>query len=144
HCKGAILEERLNFLESRKFRREHHNFKQMSALPVKWVESVTGKKLKTNEKLLIFKKWFEERIKDRPWRNLGKDGAKLEGIPSETFESWYEKNPSNITFVSQTRKSISENKKDGIDSRNVFLELKKVISELKEFRIQVGHGEAIS
>ncbi len=144
HCKGAILEERLNFLESRKFRREHHNFKQMSALPVKWVESVTGKKLKTNEKLLIFKKWFEERIKDRPWRNLGKDGAKLEGIPSETFESWYEKNPSNITFVSQTRKSISENKKDGIDSRNVFLELKKVISELKEFRIQVGHGETIS
>lgn len=66
HCKGAVLEERLNHIESRKLRREYHNHKQMTALPVKRTRSIRGEEIRTNEKLLIFKKWFEEHPKKIP------------------------------------------------------------------------------
>ncbi|TGK01385.1 DUF115 domain-containing protein [Leptospira langatensis] len=144
HCKGAILEERLNFQESRKFRREHHNYKQMTALPAKWVESVNGKKLRTNEKLLIFKKWFEERQKDRPWRNLGKDGARLEGIIATNFANWFQENPTDLSAVEEVRLKIRSPKEPAIDRKNMLGSLLKVHKELKEFKIQVGKGEALS
>ncbi|TGK07434.1 DUF115 domain-containing protein [Leptospira semungkisensis] len=144
HCKGAILEERLNFLESRKFRREHHNYKQMTALPAKWVESVRGSKLRTNEKLLIFKKWFEERQKDRPWRNLGKDGAKLEGINNANFADWFRENPSDVSAIHEVRNTIQSSKGLGVDRENVLQSLRKVYKELKEFKVQVSAGEVLS
>ena len=61
HCKGAILEERLNLLEKRTFRRETHNFRQLSALPVRYLPSKSGS-VPTNDKLLIFHRWFTRRI----------------------------------------------------------------------------------
>lgn len=144
HCKGAVLEERLNFLETRKFRREHHNFRQMTALPAKWVESVSEQRLRTNEKLLIFKKWFEERVKDRPWRNLGKEGAKLEGISGESFASWYEKNPADTGAVSKVREFISGRENTNSYGYDVRSDLGNIRFELKEFLIQVKKGEKLS
>ncbi|MGJ4745404.1 motility associated factor glycosyltransferase family protein [Leptospira sp. SA-E8] len=144
HCKGAILEERLNFLESRIQRREHHNYKQMTALPPKWIESIQGKKLRTNEKLLIFKKWFEERQKDRPWANLGKDGAKLEGIQNITFQEWFKQNPSNTKEVSEVKEKIRGLLPSKINGKKVSEELSKIRKELKEFGVQVSTGEILS
>ncbi|TGL63324.1 motility associated factor glycosyltransferase family protein [Leptospira sarikeiensis] len=144
HCKGAILEERLNFLESRTHRREHHNYKQMTALPPKWIESATGEKIRTNEKLLIFKKWFEERLKDRAWGNLGKDGAKLEGIQNISFQEWFQKNPADPSEVEKTKRSIQDLDPARINSEKVLQELKQILSELKEFAKQVKAGEKLS
>lgn len=144
HCKGAILEERLNYLESRTFRRELHNFKQMSALPVKWADSLDGGKIRTNEKLLIFKKWFEERTKDRPWRNMGKEGVRLEGVPSDSFSAWYEKNPSDSELVSRVRNSLKGPHARRTDRKRILEELKTILSQLREFRTQVNKGEKLS
>lgn len=106
HCKGAVLEERLNHIESRKLRREYHNHKQMTALPAKRAKSIRGGEIRTNEKLLIFKKWFEEHPKKNPWFNFGKDGVVLEGIPNADFSEYMQKNECDLEFVRLTRDKI--------------------------------------
>ncbi|EQA44622.1 PF01973 family protein [Leptospira broomii serovar Hurstbridge str. 5399] len=146
HCKGAILEERLNFLERRKFRREFHNHKQMTALPAKWVESETGKSLRTNEKLLIFKKWFEERKKEIPWRNLSSEGARLESIPFIGISDWFNQNPVDLKFVQDIRNSIKRirNSKPLLRSMDLLEDLKRISIELREFLKEVQRGEDLS
>ncbi|MDI7236171.1 DUF115 domain-containing protein [Leptospira santarosai] len=106
HCKGAVLEERLNHIESRKLRREYHNHKQMTALPVKRTRSIRGEEIRTNEKLLIFKKWFEEHPKKNPWFNFGKDGVILEGIPNADFSEYMQKNECDLEFVRSIKYKI--------------------------------------
>lgn len=106
HCKGAVLEERLNHIESRKLRREYHNHKQMTALPVKKAASIRGGEIRTNEKLLIFKKWFEEHPKKSSWFNFGKDGIVLDGIPSMDFSKYIQENKCDLKFVELIRNQI--------------------------------------
>ncbi|EMO85407.1 PF01973 family protein [Leptospira santarosai str. AIM] len=106
HCKGAVLEERLNHIESRKLRREYHNHKQMTALPVKRTRSIRGEEIRTNEKLLIFKKWFEEHPKKNPWFNFGKDGVILEGIPNADFSEYMQKKECDLEFVRSIKYKI--------------------------------------
>ena len=65
HCKGAILEERLNFKESRYFKREKHNYNQLSALPKLISVGYDGEKYHSNEKMQIFQKWFGDRAERR-------------------------------------------------------------------------------
>ncbi|TGK11445.1 DUF115 domain-containing protein [Leptospira fletcheri] len=146
HCKGAVLEERLNFLESRKFRREKHNHKQMTALPARWVESETGETLRTNAKLLIFKKWFEERKKNIPWRNLGKNGARLEGIPFSELSDWFLQNPPEESLIKRIREKIKGIRKS-IPTQihtEILSDLNGVLNELVEFSKDVVSGENLS
>lgn len=63
HCKGATLEERLNWKESRTFRRELHNYRQLSALPPVLLPGLTRATERTNDKLVIFYRWFERRFR---------------------------------------------------------------------------------
>ncbi|MBL8020023.1 MAG: motility associated factor glycosyltransferase family protein [Leptospirales bacterium] len=62
HARGAILEERLNWKETRLFRREGHNRMQRAALPVLLLPGLNGRAVETNEKLAIFYRWFERRF----------------------------------------------------------------------------------
>jgi hypothetical protein len=87
HCKGALLEERLNYKESRLTRRELNNFRQFNALPVQWLPSVTSEmeKVPTNAKLSIFYDWFSKRIQSDLERgisvfNLGDAGARIPAV----------------------------------------------------------------
>ena len=63
HARGAMLEERLNLKECKTFRREMHNYKQLHALPVKYLFGLSGKQVPTNDKMLIFHQWFCDRFK---------------------------------------------------------------------------------
>ncbi len=87
HSPGAILEERLNFRERRTFRRELHNYRQLSALPVRGLPGAGGP-VATNDKLTIFYRWFARRFrKDRARGveiyNLTGGGAVFEDAPGE-------------------------------------------------------------
>ncbi|WP_125179646.1 6-hydroxymethylpterin diphosphokinase MptE-like protein, partial [Leptospira ellisii] len=157
HCKGAVLEERLNHLESRKFRREYHNHKQMTALPAKYAASLNGGTLRTNEKLLIFKKWFEEHPKRTAWYNLGKEGARLEGIPSVTADQYIQKHEFDLSFVGSVRDRIgkvadgseigfseSGSVSGGNFSRTILTELRNLSHELKGFSEKVSRGRILS
>ena len=105
HAKGAVLEERLNYKESRLFRREMHNYRQLSALPVRYLPGyspvdVPGKaagrsggatRVRANDKLVIFHGWFERRFAaDLAERanfeifNVGSAGAEFRGVPRVT------------------------------------------------------------
>ncbi|TGK32646.1 DUF115 domain-containing protein [Leptospira gomenensis] len=154
HCKGAVLEERLNHLESRKFRREYHNHKQMTALPAKYTTSLNGGSLRTNEKLLIFKKWFEEHPKRIAWFNLGKEGARLEGIPNVSADQYIQKNEFDLRFVQSVRDRIraiadsSETEPQDRSEENRFGaildELLALSRELKAFSEKVAKGRILS
>lgn len=83
HSRGAVLEERLNFREERLFRRELHNYRQLSALPVRWLPGEDGSRVPANDKLAIFHGWLEARFaRDAAEgivvRNLSRGGARLE------------------------------------------------------------------
>lgn len=66
HTKGAVLEERLNLKEHRTFRREMHNYRQFSALPVRFLPAVLDGGARgeapANDRLVIFHRWFQRRF----------------------------------------------------------------------------------
>jgi len=62
HARGAALEERLSWRETRTTRREMHNFAQLTAIPPLVIEDLRGGKVQTNGKLAIFYRWFEARF----------------------------------------------------------------------------------
>lgn len=145
HAKGAIMEERLNFKESRYFRRELHNYRQLFALPQKKVKGASGETWITNEKMLIFKKWFEDHAKDNDWCNLTYQGAELEGIPSATFDSSF--NVEDIAVASKARaslESIAQNDKTLIPPKALLLNLENSISGLDSFEKPIAKGLEIS
>ncbi len=83
HAKGAVLEERLNYRESRFFRREMHNYLQLSALPVRMLPG----DVRANDKLAIFHAWFERRfaadLAEQPSLeilNVASAGARFESV----------------------------------------------------------------
>lgn len=152
HSKGAVLEERLNYLESRKFRREKHNYKQLFALPQKKVTGNQEETYITNEKMLIFKKWFEDHAKENPWTNLTKFGARLEGIPHSEFEKEFpsgnsaEKN-NQIKLVESVRNQIRSQltkKVSFFDTSQLVSEIQSTTESLSEFVITVKRGLAVS
>jgi len=63
HIRGAVLEENLNLKEARTFRREMHNFRQLHALPTRYLPALSGSNpVKTNDKMVIFFEWFQSRF----------------------------------------------------------------------------------
>ncbi|MGE8720612.1 motility associated factor glycosyltransferase family protein [Leptospira terpstrae] len=152
HSKGAVLEERLNYLESRKFRREKHNYKQLFALPQKKVTGNQEETYITNEKMLIFKKWFEDHAKENHWTNLTKFGARLEGIPHSEFEKEFlsgnsaEKN-NQIKLVESVRNQIRSQLTKEVsffDTSQLVSEIQSTTESLSEFVITVKRGLAVS
>ncbi|TGK82127.1 DUF115 domain-containing protein [Leptospira noumeaensis] len=131
HSKGAVLEERLNYLESRKFRREKHNYKQLFALPQKKVTGNLGETYITNEKMLIFKKWFEDHAKENPWTNLTKFGAKLEGISHSLFEKEFASNENEIKIQTNLVQSVRNQIQSQLKTENSFFDRKQLVSEIK-------------
>ncbi|TGL86359.1 DUF115 domain-containing protein [Leptospira congkakensis] len=151
HSKGAVLEERLNYLESRKFRREKHNYKQLFALPQKKVTGNLEETYITNEKMLIFKKWFEDHAKENPWTNLTKFGAKLEGIRHSEFEKEFASDENEIktqtNLVQSVRNRIQSQLKIEIpffDPKQLVSEIKSTTEALSEFVSIIKRGLAVS
>ncbi|TGL44481.1 motility associated factor glycosyltransferase family protein [Leptospira perdikensis] len=151
HSKGAVLEERLNYLESRKFRREKHNYKQLFALPQKKVTGDLEETYITNEKMLIFKKWFEDHAKENPWTNLTKFGAKLEGIRHSEFGKEFASDENEVNtqtnLVRSVRNQIQSQLKIEIpffDPKQLVSEIKSTTESLSEFVTTVKRGLVVS
>lgn len=145
HAKGAVMEERLNFKESRYFRRELHNYRQLFALPQKRVTGVNGEIWITNEKMLIFKKWFEDHAKENDWKNLTYQGAKLDGIPSVKFEDcFFDRDKEQILRLKSKLKELLEKETSIISKKELMQNLEKSIKELESFEKPIAKGLEIS
>ncbi|MCP5495767.1 MAG: motility associated factor glycosyltransferase family protein [Leptospiraceae bacterium] len=148
HCRGAVLEERLNFKETRYFRREKHNFKQLTALPKMYTKGYDGKIHQTNEKMLIFKKWFSDSHNNK-WINLTFTGAEIEGIPQATFANSFENTPNETKKeIQNAREFIKQfaNKptQEYIHLPNLTEEMYGTIEELSSFEKVLLEGLEIS
>ncbi|MCB1143303.1 MAG: motility associated factor glycosyltransferase family protein [Leptospiraceae bacterium] len=143
HCKGAILEERLNFKESRFFRREYHNFKQLFALPKLPVKDRSGNLLHTNEKMQIFRKWFSDRAKDHNWINSSKEGGVIENLPYQSLEDFFSNSEDTTESVKSVKlkiESILLSKENYFDQARFLQNIESVISDLSSFRNHLNTG----
>ncbi len=145
HCKGAILEERLNFKETRFFRREKHNFKQLFALPKLINYSYENKKLHTNDKMKIFQTWFEENSIGKKVFNLSQTGTKLKNIEYQSFKKAFENMDSKNSINSKKNlyQIINENQIIQ-NSSNLKSNLEILINELSKFRNILEEGKILS
>ncbi|TGN20906.1 motility associated factor glycosyltransferase family protein [Leptospira idonii] len=145
HSKGAIMEERLNYKESRKFRRELHNYRQLSALPPKQVKGYDGTIHLTNEKMLIFKKWFEGNASEHKWINLTLYGAALEGISHSVFsESFGKEDIANAKQVREKIRNFFPSEEGVCDPKELASQLSETIRHLTDFSIPVKKGLTLS
>lgn len=145
HCRGAVLEERLNFKETRYFRREMHNFRQINALAKKRVFGYDGKNHTTNEKMLIFKKWFEDASPNRNWINLTSSGSKLEGIPQGKFEDYFEpgRNFVRVEKIRAHLRSIAGKGKECVSLHDLKNKIEKIVENLSEFEKLLVRGSIL-
>lgn len=148
HCKGAILEERLNYKESRFFRREKHNYLQLHALPQIKVKSYSGETLITNEKMVIFRRWFEDRAKSRNYINLSDRGVQIEGMNYKSFDVAFKDQPDFIQKKIQlARFSIQQllnEKKDYFDRESLQKKILFIVQELESFVKLLKKGKMYS
>jgi hypothetical protein len=147
HCRGAILEERLNYKESRLFRRELHNYRQLFALPKLNVTGLDGKIHHTNEKMQIFRKWFNDRAKNRNWINLTSNGGTIENIPISTFKKYFSENIIDTQKVSSIQKKIkdlTEDKNTYIDIPNFVSNTNSILTELESYENILKEGITLS
>lgn len=150
HCKGAILEERLNFKETRIHRRELHNYRQLFALPKLTVESYSGESLHTNEKMQIFRKWFEEKAKGKNWIHCGSGGGVIRGLKKQTIEDYFfNKDKDNLKLKLQSLKSeLQEKTKTDTESffrKTDYLDnLNSVYRSMTEFETLLQKGIRLS
>ena len=145
HCKGAILEERLNFKESRYFRREKHNYSQLSALPKLISIGYDGEEYHSNEKMQIFQKWFGDRAEGRNWINLSKKGARIRGVPRKTFSECFEPtSPEAILQIQSIKKDIrnltQKTSKLDFDLETFLIEAEETLLALKTFTTTLKKG----
>jgi len=148
HCRGAILEERLNYKESRKFRRELHNYRQLYALQKIQVEGYDGKLYHTNEKMQIFRKWFEEHSQNKNWINLSSKGAKIANIPKLSYKEYFNSLcgsiPTKVKKIQGHIKEILNREENYFQKENFALEVKDVIQNLSEFEHILKEGKNLS
>jgi hypothetical protein len=147
HCKGAILEERLNYKESRLFRREIHNYKQLNALTKIPIKAKNGKEYITNEKMQIFRKWFEDRASQKNWINLTSGGGVISGIPDKSFEEYFslkENVAERVQMVQENIRSIFLHKQKFFFVKKFMDFTEEIIQNLGEFRILLKEGKETS
>jgi hypothetical protein len=147
HCKGAILEERVNYKESRFFRREKHNFNQLFALPKLINKSYEGKDLHTNEKMKIFLKWFEENLVDKNVFTISTEGSFISTVPFKPLHNLLSSVDSSkldkITEVKQKIKKLAQEKLN-IDKDKMYAEIDSILENLRPFVNTLEKGKMIS
>lgn len=84
HYKGSFFEERVHILSSRTSPAETQTFYVLhSAYPFP-VENNRGSTTLTDQRLIVYKQWFEEKIEqsqERTTYNLSPEGIKIDGMP---------------------------------------------------------------
>ncbi|MCB1319661.1 MAG: motility associated factor glycosyltransferase family protein, partial [Leptospiraceae bacterium] len=151
HARGAVLEDRLNLKESRLFRRQLHNYNQLSALPVRWLPGIQGGQVRTNDKLIMFYQWFSRRIPQdvsdgiRVW-NATTAGALIphaEQLQLSYFESRLESRyKAALPNVQQVLQVIEQNShpEDQINQNDFLSELRTLVEELRDYRSLLHQG----
>ena len=149
HARGAVLEERLNFLESRLFRRELHNYRQLSALPVRLLPAIGGGEIGTNDKLLIFHSWLKGRIardleKGLSVFNCTARGAILPGVPPGPPEDFSEPVATLPAFQAGLQEALARSPESLFRRADFIAFLREFIEEIDRFAEMVARGETIA
>ena len=79
HARGSYLDEQMHYRTNRFFSEQDFNRKQLSALPKVFLKGIKKREIFTNQKMLIFKNWFEKHA-DKKLINATADGVVLSGI----------------------------------------------------------------
>ncbi len=79
HARGSYLDEQIHLKRTRTATAEMFNRRQLTALPGIFVRGISGEKIRTNQKMVIFMSWFEKRD-DASLVNASAGGALMPGV----------------------------------------------------------------
>lgn len=79
HARGSYLDEQVHLRTGRLYTAEMMNRFQLTALPKIFVKGISGGRVHTNQKMMIFLSWFEKR-RDADLVNATHDGALIPGV----------------------------------------------------------------
>ncbi|HQE58199.1 MAG TPA: DUF115 domain-containing protein [Spirochaetota bacterium] len=85
HARGSYLDEQMHIKTNRFFSEQDFNRKQLSALPKIFMKGIKSPQIFTNQKMIIFKNWFEKH-NSPSLINASSDGVILNGIKHEKSE----------------------------------------------------------
>ena len=163
HVRGAALEDLLRLKQNRLFRNELHNYRQLYALPLRYLKGdfdEDHKQLPTNDKLLIFYQWFNRRFQQDLAKGikifkLSAKGASFEGILNVNKEVklksvFTEKSSRELFFLSSkkyrerflTQSLKSSEKKDYLKKQRqkFVLSIYEVCQEFSDYILIVQRG----
>jgi hypothetical protein len=138
HVKGSALESMIFFKNNRFSGFEGHNFKQLRAIPARKVSSTIGgvNNIYTNDKLLVFKNWFEDQavkidIRDKPVLiNSTVSGSLLKNFSHISLEKVFSENQPEVK--PKTRISINSDLNfEKNQLRNQFIKIQKDCIEIQ-------------
>jgi hypothetical protein len=160
HTPGASIEE----MHKRKVKRihsfENYNYKQISSIPIRYAVNYKEQKIPTNDKLLIFRDWFEQKQKEfinteneNKLYIVGMQGLKINNIPAISYDEAREMILSDIedsgdlsTNDIKLKTGISDYyfQKAPVPEKINYHSLLSIIDELKEYRKWLKLGLAYS
>ena len=85
HARGSYLDEQMHIKTNRFFSEQDFNRKQLSALPKIFMKGIKSPQIFTNQKMIIFKNWFEKH-NSPSLINASSDGVILNGVKHEKSE----------------------------------------------------------
>lgn len=150
HARGAAMEERVQLQENRRYRMELHNYKQIHYLPKYQVNGFTEVNqetkpitLITNEKMLIFQKWFSDNAKEA--KNLTHTGIHIHGMEKVNFYYEFQDQKKNNEYklqVEKAKKSIqlALQKEPWTSAQILKMQLENLKKELENYIQLVEKG----
>jgi hypothetical protein len=86
HARGSYLDEQMHIKTNRFLSEQDFNRKQLSALPKIFMNGIKGYQIFTNQKMVIFKNWFEKH-NSPSLINATSDGVILNGVKHEKTDN---------------------------------------------------------
>ena len=123
HARGSYLDEEVQLKLNRFYNAFMFNRFQLNALPKIYVDGIDGKKVATNQKMIIFLSWFEKR-NDPNLINATFNGAVLKGIRHEQADK--------LLFNDNSRDIFQEISEIYDSAKSDKLKTEKVNKELED------------
>ncbi len=95
----------------------------------------------------IFRKWFNDRAKNRNWINLTSNGGTIENIPISTFKKYFSENTIDLKKVSSVQykiRNLLENEIPFIDIPHFVSNTNSILTELEAYEAILKDGITLS
>ena len=141
HARGSYLDEQMHIRTNRFFSEQTFNRNQLSALPKIFMKGIRSPQVFTNQKMIIFKNWFEKHNSPN-LINASRDGVVLNGVEHKTHEEIHLNEGNDIdSFVNEIYNSAPDGRKYISEVREKF---ERIFNEIESYYERTTKAKEIS